>query len=69
MLNAIILAAGMGERLRPLTNDRPKPLVDVLGEPMIERQIRFLREAGVDDVTVVAGYFSEKPRTSCRATA
>lgn len=59
-MNAIILAAGMGERLRPLTNDRPKPLVDVLGEPMIERQIRFLREAGVDDVTVVAGYFSEK---------
>lgn len=60
ILNAIILAAGMGERLWPLTNDRPKPLVSVLGEPMIERQIRFLHDAGVDDITVVAGYFSEK---------
>ena len=39
-MNAIILAAGMGTRLRPLTNDRPKCLVEVNGVPMVERQIQ-----------------------------
>ena len=42
-MNAIILAAGMGTRLRPLTNDRPKCLVAVNGVPMVERQIQFLK--------------------------
>ena len=50
-MNAIILAAGMGTRLRPLTNDRPKCLVEVNGIPMVERQIQFLKEKyGVDIV-------------------
>ena len=48
-MNAIILAAGLGTRLRPLTNDRPKCLVPVLGTPMIEQQIRFLHESGITD--------------------
>ena len=43
-MNAIILAAGMGTRLRPLTNDRPKCLVAVNGVPMVERQVQFLKE-------------------------
>ncbi|MBU5592521.1 CTP--phosphocholine cytidylyltransferase [Clostridium sp. MSJ-4] len=59
-MRAIILAAGMGTRLRPLTNDRPKSLVEVLGEPMAERQIRFLKEKGIDDILVVTGYMAEK---------
>ncbi len=59
-MNAIILAAGMGTRLRPLTNDIPKCLVPVNGEPMVERQIRFLKEAGIDDITLVSGYRREK---------
>ena len=59
-MNAIILAAGMGTRLRPLTNNRPKCMVSVNGEPMIERQIRFLKETGIDRITLVSGYKSDK---------
>ena len=54
-MNAIILAAGLGTRLRPLTNDRPKCLVPVLGTPMIEQQIHFLHESGITDITIVSG--------------
>ena len=59
-MNAIILAAGMGTRLRPLTNEIPKCLVKVNGTPMIERQIRYLHEAGVTDITLISGYKAEK---------
>lgn len=59
-MRAIILAAGMGTRLRPLTNDTPKSLVKVAGEPMAERQIKFLKEKGIDDIIVVTGYMHEK---------
>ena len=59
-MNAIILAAGMGTRLRPLTNEIPKCLVKVAGIPMVERQIQFLHEAGITDITLVSGYKAEK---------
>ena len=59
-MNAIILAAGMGTRLRPLTNEIPKCLVAVNGVPMVERQIEFLKAAGIDDITLVSGYKAEK---------
>lgn len=55
-MNAIILAAGLGTRLRPLTNDRPKCMVEVCGTPMVERQIKFLHEIGITDITLVSGY-------------
>lgn len=58
-MNAIILAAGMGTRLRPLTNDRPKCLVEVNGVPMVERQIQFLKEKGINDITLISGYKAE----------
>lgn len=58
-MNAIILAAGMGTRLRPLTNDRPKCLVEVKGVPMVERQIQCLKEKGIDDITLISGYKSD----------
>lgn len=58
-MNAIILAAGMGTRLRPLTNDRPKCLVKVGGMPMVERQIQYLLEIGVTDITLISGYKAE----------
>ena len=45
-MRAILLAAGMGTRLRPLTLDTPKSLVKVNGKPMLERQIEFLHEKG-----------------------
>lgn len=59
-MKAIILAAGMGTRLRPLTNDTPKSLVKVNGEPLAERQIKFLKEKGIEDIIVVTGYLNEK---------
>jgi CTP:phosphocholine cytidylyltransferase-like protein len=58
-MNAIILAAGMGTRLRPLTTDRPKALVQIAGESFFARQLRQLREAGIGQVTVVTGYMAE----------
>lgn len=59
-MNAIILAAGLGSRLRPLTDDRPKCLVSVLGTPMVEQQIRFLHEVGIKDITLVTGYRADR---------
>lgn len=57
-MRAIILAAGRGSRLAPLTDDRPKPLVDVLGRSLLLRTIDRLREVGIDDraVVIVTGY-------------
>ena len=49
-MRAILLAAGMGTRLRPLTIDTPKSLISVNGKPMLETQIQFLKEKGIDDI-------------------
>ncbi|GAB2465133.1 NTP transferase domain-containing protein [Xylanimonas ulmi] len=57
--NAIILAAGTGSRLLPLTFERHKGLTPVRGEPMIERQIRQLHARGVENVVVVTGYLAD----------
>ena len=59
-MRAIILAAGMGTRLRPITLTTPKSLIEVAGETLIERQIRFLQEKGVHEIIVVTGYLAEK---------
>lgn len=58
-MNAVILAAGMGTRLRPLTDALPKALVVTAGESFFSRQLRLLRRAGVQDITVVTGYHAE----------
>ena len=58
-MRAIILAAGMGTRLRPLTLTTPKPLIPVQGEPMAERQIKSLHEKGIKDIIIVTGYLNE----------
>ncbi|QKF06919.1 phosphotransferase [Berryella wangjianweii] len=58
--NAVILAAGMSTRFAPVSYDTPKGLLTVRGEVLIERQIRQLRAAGIDDVTVVVGHMKEK---------
>lgn len=54
--NAVILAAGASTRFIPLSLEMPKGLFEVKGEPLIERQICQLREAGITDITVVLGY-------------
>ncbi len=59
-MRAILLAAGMGTRLRPITLETPKPLIEINGESMIERQIKCLKEIGVEDIIVVTGYLKEK---------
>ena len=57
--NAIILAAGFGLRMVPINREVPKGLVEVKGEPLIERQIRQLHEAGIWDITVIVGFMKE----------
>lgn len=56
MTSLIVLAAGQGTRLRPLTDDRPKCMVPLHGRPLIAWQLEAARRAGVDDVVVVRGY-------------
>lgn len=58
--NAIILAAGYGLRMVPLNTEIPKGLLEVHGEPLIERTIKQLQEAGITDIHIVVGYQKEK---------
>lgn len=57
--NAVIMAAGMSSRFAPLSFEKPKGLLKARGEILIERQIRQLKEAGIDDITLVVGYMKE----------
>lgn len=56
----MLLAAGRGERLRPLTDTIPKALVEVGGEPLIERHLRMLSSAGVSTVVINLGWHGEQ---------
>ncbi len=56
---AVLMAAGLGTRMRPLTDVLPKPLVKVNGTPMIETVIRGLQGRGIKDIYIVAGYLKE----------
>ena len=58
--NAIIMAAGMSTRFAPLSYETPKGLLVVKGERLIEREIKQLREAGIQKITLVVGYMKEK---------
>ena len=53
---ALILAGGKGERLRPLTDTLPKPMVPVCGKPILEHQVEWLKTGGVTDVVFLSGY-------------
>lgn len=58
--NAIIMAAGLSSRFAPISYERPKGVLSVRGEVLIERQIKQLQEAGINDITVVVGYKKEE---------
>ena len=58
--HAMILAAGFGMRMRPLTNDRPKPLIEVAGKALIDYGLDRLREAGVQTAVVNGHYRAEQ---------
>lgn len=59
-MRAILMAAGMGTRLRPLTETTPKSLIEVNGMSLLERQIINLKEVGVNEIIVLTGYLHEK---------
>ena len=51
-MKAFILAAGKGERLKPLTNEIPKPLIKIKGKPLLEWSIIKLRSAGIKEIVI-----------------
>ena len=62
-MKAFILAAGRGERMRPLTDHTPKPLLTVRGKPLIEWHLEKLAVAGVREVVINLGWLGEKIRS------
>ena len=61
-MKGLILSAGMGTRLHPLTRTRPKCMVHVAGRPMMEYQLDSLRSAGVENCAIVVGYMADSAR-------
>ena len=59
-MKAIFIAAGRGSRLGSLTEDLPKPLDDINGKSIMERQIELLHKKNIDDIIIVTGYKKEK---------
>lgn len=60
MKQGIILAAGLGSRLKEITKVTPKPLISINDQPIIERNIEFMIEAGINRIIIVVGYMKEK---------
>ena len=58
-MKAIILCAGEGTRMRPITYQKPKPLLVVGGRTLLENTLQYLRDADIDDITLVTGYKAE----------
>ena len=59
-MKAIILAAGEGKRLRPLTNDIPKCLVKLFGKSILERQVEIYKNSEINDIVIITGYKRDK---------
>lgn len=59
-MQAVILAGGLGTRLRPLTKTVPKPMVPVAGAPYLEHQLRLLATQSITDIVLLTGYLSEQ---------
>ncbi len=69
MTNAVILSAGQGKRLSPLTDARPKCLVPIAGRPILEWQMRALAEAGVEEIAVVTGFCGDAVEAFLKTTS
>ncbi len=65
IMKAIILAAGIGSRLKPLTDFKPKTMVEINGKPMLRHILDAVFAAGVTDVVICTGYKSEVIRDYC----
>ena len=61
-MKGLILSAGMGTRLDPLTRTSPKCMVHVAGRPIMEHQLDALRSAGVNECTIVVGHMASSVR-------
>ncbi len=61
-MKAVILVAGEGKRLRPITSSKPKPMIPLLGKPLLEHLIISLKEAGIDHFILIVGYKKEEIR-------
>ena len=57
---AVILAGGLGTRLRPLTNDLPKPMIPINNKPFLEHLIGLLKQNGIKEIVLLLGYLPEK---------
>jgi glucose-1-phosphate thymidylyltransferase len=68
-LRSVLLAAGRGSRLQPLTNFAPKPMLPIDGVAVIERVIRQVRSNGIDDSTIIVGHRCEQLRTFVESLA
>ncbi|MFU8806488.1 MAG: sugar phosphate nucleotidyltransferase, partial [Bradymonadaceae bacterium] len=64
--DAILLIAGMGSRLRPLTEDRPKCLLEVGREPLLVRLLRQLESLGIERVVLATGYMADVVATTLK---
>ncbi len=72
-MQIVILAGGLGTRLRPLTDNLPKSLIEIRGRPFLEYQLRYLESQGATKITIVAGFkadmiqaFLQKAKTKVR---
>ena len=60
MKQVIVMAAGLGSRLKELTKETPKPLLQINGKPILETNIEYMMEAGIDRIVLIVGYLKEK---------
>ena len=65
--SAMVMAAGLGKRMRPLTASRPKPLIDVAGRSLLDRALDHVAAAGVEHAVVNAHYFADQIEAAVRA--
>ena len=64
---AMVLAAGLGERMRPLTERVPKPLIPIAGTPMIDRMLDHLADGGIKEVVVNTHHLAEQLKTHLKS--